>query len=81
MLQDRLRLINEDLARLLASRNEYDSTIQESEAAYMKARDSPAQRAARSLARSLRRAIGPATRIHRCGASFSRRSWSPPKPC
>jgi sjoegren syndrome nuclear autoantigen 1 len=35
-LTDRLSIINESLARKLQARNEYDKTIQETEAAYMK---------------------------------------------
>jgi len=35
-LTDRLSLINESLAKKLQARNEYDKTIQETEAAYMK---------------------------------------------
>lgn len=35
-LTDRLNKINEELARKVAARNEYDTTIQETEAAYMK---------------------------------------------
>jgi len=35
-LTDRLSSINESLARKLQARNEYDKTIQETEAAYMK---------------------------------------------
>lgn len=36
ILTDRLSKINESLARRVQARNEYDSTIQETEAAYMK---------------------------------------------
>ncbi|KAF0699998.1 Aste57867_9478 [Aphanomyces stellatus] len=36
VLTDRLSKINEDLARKTQARNEYDRTIQETEAAYMK---------------------------------------------
>lgn len=36
ILTDRLSKINETLARKLQARNEYDRTIQETEAAYMK---------------------------------------------
>mmetsp|Transcript_20473 Transcript_20473/g.42799 ORF Transcript_20473/g.42799 Transcript_20473/m.42799 type:complete len:112 (-) Transcript_20473:173-508(-) len=35
-LTDRLSKINESLSRKLAARNEFDNTIQETEAAYMK---------------------------------------------
>ena len=35
-MTDRLSSINESLARKLQARNEYDKTIQETEAAYMK---------------------------------------------
>jgi Sjoegren syndrome nuclear autoantigen 1 len=35
-LTDRLNKINEELARKVSARNEYDTTIQETEAAYMK---------------------------------------------
>jgi Sjoegren syndrome nuclear autoantigen 1 len=35
-LTDRLAKINEGLARKIQARNEYDRTIQETEAAYMK---------------------------------------------
>jgi Sjoegren syndrome nuclear autoantigen 1 len=35
-LTERLSRINESLARKIASRNEYDKTIAETEAAYMK---------------------------------------------
>jgi len=35
-LTDKLSNINESLARKLQARNEYDKTIQETEAAYMK---------------------------------------------
>ena len=37
-LTERLSKINEDLARRMQARNEFDQTIQETEAAYMKAR-------------------------------------------
>ena len=37
-LTDRLSKINESLSRKLAARNEFDNTIQETEAAYMKVR-------------------------------------------
>lgn len=53
-MTDRLSTINESLSRKLAARNEFDNTIQETEAAYMKVRrrlpvlgDSAAVRAAR----------------------------------
>ena len=36
ILTDRLSKINESLARKVQARNEYDKTIQETEAAYMK---------------------------------------------
>lgn len=36
ILTERLAKINESLARKIASRNEYDKTIAETEAAYMK---------------------------------------------
>ena len=36
MLTDRLQKINESLVRKTQARNEYDKTIQETEAAYMK---------------------------------------------
>ena len=36
LLTDRLSKINESLARKVQARNEYDKTIQETEAAYMK---------------------------------------------
>lgn len=36
ILTERLGKINEDLARKLQARNEFDATIQETEAAYMK---------------------------------------------
>lgn len=36
ILTDRLSTINEQLARKIQARNEYDRTIQETEAAYMK---------------------------------------------
>ena len=36
ILTDRLAKINEGLARKIQARNEYDRTIQETEAAYMK---------------------------------------------
>mmetsp|Transcript_43107 Transcript_43107/g.97433 ORF Transcript_43107/g.97433 Transcript_43107/m.97433 type:complete len:112 (-) Transcript_43107:93-428(-) len=36
ILTDRLSKINENLARKVQARNEYDKTIQETEAAYMK---------------------------------------------
>jgi Sjoegren syndrome nuclear autoantigen 1 len=36
ILTDRLSKINEALARKVQARNEYDKTIQETEAAYMK---------------------------------------------
>lgn len=36
ILTERLAKINESLARRIASRNEYDKTIAETEAAYMK---------------------------------------------
>lgn len=36
ILTDRLSTINEGLARKIQARNEYDRTIQETEAAYMK---------------------------------------------
>jgi Sjoegren syndrome nuclear autoantigen 1 len=39
-LTERLSKINEDLARRMQARNEFDQTIQETEAAYMKARRS-----------------------------------------
>lgn len=38
ILTERLAKINESLARKIASRNEYDKTIAETEAAYMKVR-------------------------------------------
>lgn len=38
ILTDRLSKINEALARKTQARNEYDRTIQETEAAYMKVR-------------------------------------------
>lgn len=38
ILTERLGRINEDLARKLQARNEFDATIQETEAAYMKVR-------------------------------------------
>ncbi len=37
-MTDRLSKINESLSRKLAARNEFDNTIQETEAAYMKVR-------------------------------------------
>ena len=37
LLTERLARINDNLARKIASRNEYDKTIQETEAAYAKA--------------------------------------------
>lgn len=40
-MTDRLSTINESLSRKLAARNEFDNTIQETEAAYMKVRPSP----------------------------------------
>lgn len=40
ILTDRLSKINEALARKTQARNEYDRTIQETEAAYMKVRAS-----------------------------------------
>jgi len=36
ILTDRLSTINEQLARKIQARNEYDRTIQETESAYMK---------------------------------------------
>ena len=36
ILTERLARINDNLARKISSRNEYDKTIQETEAAYMK---------------------------------------------
>ena len=36
ILTERLARLNDNLARKIASRNEYDKTIQETEAAYMK---------------------------------------------
>ena len=36
ILTERLSRLNDNLARKIASRNEYDKTIQETEAAYMK---------------------------------------------
>ena len=36
ILTERLARINDNLARKITSRNEYDKTIQETEAAYMK---------------------------------------------
>ena len=36
ILSDRLSRINDDLARKMQARNEFDQTIQETEAAYMK---------------------------------------------
>ena len=41
ILTDRLSQINESLARKAQARNEYDKTIQETEAAYMKVRKGP----------------------------------------
>jgi septal ring factor EnvC (AmiA/AmiB activator) len=38
ILTERLSRINEDLARKMQARNEFDQTIQETEAAYMKVR-------------------------------------------
>jgi hypothetical protein len=38
VLTERLSRINEDLARKMQARNEFDQTIQETEAAYMKVR-------------------------------------------
>lgn len=38
ILTERLARINESLAKKIASRNEYDKTISETEAAYMKVR-------------------------------------------
>ena len=38
ILTERLARINDNLARKISSRNEYDKTIQETEAAYAKAR-------------------------------------------
>lgn len=39
ILTERLARINESLAKKIASRNEYDRTIAETEAAYMKVRN------------------------------------------
>jgi len=39
ILTERLSRINDSLARKVAARNEYDQTIQETEAAYLKVRD------------------------------------------
>ncbi len=36
ILQERLTRVNESLTRKIAARNEYDKTVQETEAAYMK---------------------------------------------
>ena len=41
ILTERLARINDNLARKITSRNEYDKTIQETEAAYSKARAAP----------------------------------------
>jgi Sjoegren syndrome nuclear autoantigen 1 len=41
ILTERLARINDNLARKITSRNEYDKTIQETEAAYSKVRPSP----------------------------------------
>ena len=38
-LTERLSRINEDLQRKMAARNEFDQTIQETEAAYYKVRE------------------------------------------
>jgi hypothetical protein len=38
VLTERLSRLNEDLARKMQARNEFDQTIQETEAAYMKVR-------------------------------------------
>ena len=39
ILTEKLSKVNESLSRKIASRNEYDKTIAETEAAYMKVRD------------------------------------------
>jgi len=55
ILTERLARINDNLARKISSRNEYDKTIQETEAAYAKVRAhsrqslAPARRARRHL--------------------------------
>ena len=41
ILTERLARINDNLARKISSRNEYDKTIQETEAAYAKVRQKP----------------------------------------
>lgn len=41
LLTERLAKLNEDLARKMQARNEFDATIQETEAAYMKVRRAP----------------------------------------
>lgn len=41
ILTERLARINDNLARKISSRNEYDKTIQETEGAYAKARPPP----------------------------------------
>jgi hypothetical protein len=87
ILTERLARINDNLARKITSRNEYDKTIQETEAAYSKVRACGA-RAGRSRCRPpqpLPPAAAARRRLSRgrCGSLFAcvLRSWRARKRC